>query len=341
MRLAVENMFPWRARSREILAYLPGWDPVGYDYANVTLDLSHTATAGSDALAMAEALGDRLVHVHLADGMGSAKDEHLVPGRGSQPCAQLLERLAARQWTGNVVVEISTRRLRDRADPRGRPGRGAGLRPAEPGRPGAGAAVSDGRRAGRGDAVRPARTPAPTSSRRPGRRSPSTATRRPACVAWRGGPGSTRRWCTTTSRQGRAVRGQPGAAVQPDGGDRRARSTATRTEIGERIVRFFLTPGTPTEGRPRIRALVAAASTHEDAARTLREFLAREIFGRVVEGLGSDQPELRGSLVASQLVGLAMARYVVHLEPLASASPQDVVRWLAPTVQRYLTGSLD
>jgi sugar phosphate isomerase/epimerase len=54
--------------------------------------------------------------VHLADGSGSAKDEHLVPGRGSQPCAQLLERLAAKQWTGNVVVEISTRRLKDRAD---------------------------------------------------------------------------------------------------------------------------------------------------------------------------------------------------------------------------------
>ncbi|WP_460460287.1 sugar phosphate isomerase/epimerase family protein [Angustibacter peucedani] len=116
LRLAVENMFPWRARNREIQAYLPGWDPVDLDYRHVTLDLSHTATSGSDALAMAEALGDRLVHVHLADGLGSAKDEHLVPGRGAQPCAELLERLAAARWTGNVVVEVSTRRLRDRAD---------------------------------------------------------------------------------------------------------------------------------------------------------------------------------------------------------------------------------
>jgi len=114
--LAVENMFPWRARNREIQAYLPGWDPVGFDYDHVTLDLSHTATAGSDALAMAEALGDRLVHLHLADGLGSAKDEHLVPGRGSQPCAEVLERLAARGWGGNVVVEVSTRRVRDRID---------------------------------------------------------------------------------------------------------------------------------------------------------------------------------------------------------------------------------
>ncbi|GAA4349409.1 TetR/AcrR family transcriptional regulator [Angustibacter luteus] len=111
--------------------------------------------------------------------------------------------------------------------------------------------------------------------------------------------------------------------------------------VGERLVRFFLSTWDSVEGRPRIMALVAAASTHEDAARTLREFLAREVFGRVVAGLGTDVPELRGSLVASQLVGLAMARYVVRVEPLASAEPEDVVRWLAPTVQRYLTAPLD
>ncbi len=110
VELAVENMFPWRARSREILAYLPGWDPVGQDYRHVTLDLSHTATAGSDALAMAVELGDRLTHVHLADGLGSNKDEHLVPGRGSQPCAALLEHLAGSGWSGNVVVEVNLRR---------------------------------------------------------------------------------------------------------------------------------------------------------------------------------------------------------------------------------------
>ena len=57
IRLAVENMFPWRARNREYQAYLPGWDPVPLPYDNVTLDLSHTATAGSDALQMAAELG--------------------------------------------------------------------------------------------------------------------------------------------------------------------------------------------------------------------------------------------------------------------------------------------
>lgn len=110
VQLAVENMFPWRARSREILAYLPGWDPVEHDYRHVTLDLSHTATAGSDALAMTQALGERLTHLHLADGTGSNKDEHLIPGRGGQPCAELLEHLAATGWSGNVVVEVNERR---------------------------------------------------------------------------------------------------------------------------------------------------------------------------------------------------------------------------------------
>ncbi len=111
IRLAVENMFPWRAKSRELLAYLPGWDPVDQAYDNVTLDLSHTATAGSDAMEMARALGERLAHVHLADGSGSPRDEHLVPGRGTQPCGELLEHLAGTGFGGDVVVEVGTRRL--------------------------------------------------------------------------------------------------------------------------------------------------------------------------------------------------------------------------------------
>ncbi|GAA1891686.1 sugar phosphate isomerase/epimerase family protein [Lapillicoccus jejuensis] len=112
VRIAVENMYPWRAGRRELMAYLPGWDPVDQPYDHVTLDLSHTATAQSDALAQAAALGPRLAHVHLADGSGSTRDEHLVPGRGGQPCAELLERIAAPDsgFRGDVVVEVSTRK---------------------------------------------------------------------------------------------------------------------------------------------------------------------------------------------------------------------------------------
>lgn len=108
--LAVENMFPWRAGRRSMMAYLPHWDPVPLGYEHVTLDLSHTATSHVDAMAVARALGPRLAHVHLADGLGSNKDEHLVPGRGNQPCAELLESLAAQGFAGSVVVEVATRK---------------------------------------------------------------------------------------------------------------------------------------------------------------------------------------------------------------------------------------
>ncbi|MDT0308908.1 sugar phosphate isomerase/epimerase [Streptomyces sp. DSM 44917] len=110
VNFAVENMYPWRYRDREVQAYAPGWDPTDNDFPHYTLDLSHSATARSDALAMADRMGARLGHVHLADGRGSGKDEHLVPGRGSQPCAALLERLAATGYAGHVVVEVNTRR---------------------------------------------------------------------------------------------------------------------------------------------------------------------------------------------------------------------------------------
>ena len=109
--LAVENMFPWRARNTDVQAYLPAWDPVPQPYDTVTLDLSHTATAGSDALAMQAALGGRLAHVHLADGSGSFMDEHLVPGRGSQPCDEFLARLPEMGFAGLVCLEVGTRKL--------------------------------------------------------------------------------------------------------------------------------------------------------------------------------------------------------------------------------------
>jgi sugar phosphate isomerase/epimerase len=115
VRFAVENMFPLRARGRLISAYAPDWSPLDDDYPQVTLDLSHTSVSRSDALAMADELGERLVHVHLADGTGLAKDEHLVPGRGNQPCAELLEGLAGHGFSGTVVVEINTRRAESRA----------------------------------------------------------------------------------------------------------------------------------------------------------------------------------------------------------------------------------
>ncbi|HSJ20729.1 MAG TPA: sugar phosphate isomerase/epimerase [Nocardioidaceae bacterium] len=107
---AVENMYPWRASKREMQVYLPHWNPALHDYANTTIDLSHSATSKSDPVEMARAMGDRLRHIHMTDGTRSAKDEHLVPGRGDQPVAELLEHLAVEDFRGHIVVEINTRR---------------------------------------------------------------------------------------------------------------------------------------------------------------------------------------------------------------------------------------
>ena len=113
LTIAVENMYPWRTGKREFQAYLPGWDPVREDYDHVTVDLSHSSTAREDALQMAKALGQRLAHLHLTDGAGSPKDEHLVPGRGTQPAQALLEHVAASDYDGEIVIEINTRKAVD------------------------------------------------------------------------------------------------------------------------------------------------------------------------------------------------------------------------------------
>jgi sugar phosphate isomerase/epimerase len=116
VRFAVENMFPLRARGRTVTPYSPDYDPSEEDFRHFTLDLSHTSVSQSDPLAMAERMGDRLTHIHIADGLGTARDEHLVPGRGEQPCAELLEGLATRGFDGTVVVEINTRRAETRLE---------------------------------------------------------------------------------------------------------------------------------------------------------------------------------------------------------------------------------
>ncbi|WP_370250569.1 sugar phosphate isomerase/epimerase family protein [Nocardioides sp.] len=117
LRFAVENMYPWRAtRRRGAEMYLPGWDPSTENYANTTIDLSHAAIAQDDVIAMAQRLGSRLRHIHLTDGTGSAKDEHLVPGRGVMGAAAFLRHLAATGFAGDIVLEINTRRCQDREE---------------------------------------------------------------------------------------------------------------------------------------------------------------------------------------------------------------------------------
>jgi AcrR family transcriptional regulator len=106
--------------------------------------------------------------------------------------------------------------------------------------------------------------------------------------------------------------------------------------LGGRLVRFFLETWDSPAGSPLL-GLIRSVVGSERAAAVLRDFVSREVLGRLAEALELDQPQLRASLAASQLVGLAMLRYVVKLEPLASAGPEELAAWLGPSVQRYLT----
>lgn len=106
--------------------------------------------------------------------------------------------------------------------------------------------------------------------------------------------------------------------------------------LGARLVRFFLDTWESPMGSPLL-ALVRSVVSSESAAALMRDFVSREILARLAEALELDQPQLRASLAASQLVGLAMLRYVVRVQPLASAPPAKVAAWLGPTLQRYFT----
>ena len=111
----VENMYPWRTPGGELKAYMPGWDPTELDYADLTLDFSHASTANQQSLELARSWGSRLRHIHLTDGSGSVKDEHLVPGRGDQQAGRVLQYLAETDFTGHVVLEINSRKSGSRS----------------------------------------------------------------------------------------------------------------------------------------------------------------------------------------------------------------------------------
>ncbi|WGD38151.1 sugar phosphate isomerase/epimerase [Lysinibacter sp. HNR] len=117
VRIAVENMFPWRVKGKSVKAYSPSWDITQFDCDATTLDFSHAALSGQDAFELMTTLGRRLKHIHLCDGSGSLDegkvfDEHLLPGKGNQPVAQVLAALAASGWSGNVVAEVNTRKAK-------------------------------------------------------------------------------------------------------------------------------------------------------------------------------------------------------------------------------------
>jgi len=113
-----------------------------------------------------------------------------------------------------------------------------------------------------------------------------------------------------------------------------------REHVGERVASFALEVLADPDARARWTGMIRAAASDPDAAGILRDVLTRRIFEPLAEGLHSEDAQLRANLASSQMVGLVMARYVIGIEPLASADGETVAAAIAPTLQRYFVGEL-
>jgi hypothetical protein len=109
---------------------------------------------------------------------------------------------------------------------------------------------------------------------------------------------------------------------------------------GQRIVEVFLSVWDHAAERSPLLALIRSAVGDERAAAMLREFITEEVLGQIARRLGSPDARLRATLVGSQVVGLIMLRYIIRVEPLASAPADQVAAAVGPTLQRYLTGDV-
>jgi AcrR family transcriptional regulator len=111
-----------------------------------------------------------------------------------------------------------------------------------------------------------------------------------------------------------------------------------RRNVGEELARLVVETWEREGDRSAIMTLLRAATVEPSAAEMLREFMQDELAPPLFQRLNPDQPDLRAGLATAQIVGLGMARYVLRLEPLASMTSDEVIAWVAPTLQRYLTG---
>ena len=109
---------------------------------------------------------------------------------------------------------------------------------------------------------------------------------------------------------------------------------------GHRIVEVFLSVWDHAADQSPLLALIRSAVGDERAAAMLREFITEEVLGQLAHRLGSPDARLRATLVGSQVVGLLMLRYIIRVEPIASAPADQVAAAVGPTLQRYLTGDI-
>jgi AcrR family transcriptional regulator len=112
-----------------------------------------------------------------------------------------------------------------------------------------------------------------------------------------------------------------------------------RETVGHRLAELIVGLLENPQTRAIVLGRIRSAVSHPEAAALVRETVTRDV-GRLTSALTDDQPDVRAVLAGTHVVGLAVARYVVLVEPLASMPAADVVEYAAPTFQRYLVGPL-
>jgi AcrR family transcriptional regulator len=108
-------------------------------------------------------------------------------------------------------------------------------------------------------------------------------------------------------------------------------------DVGERLTRMFLGLWENPVTRTPLLAIVRSAVNNDTAAAVFRRLISTQLLRRLAAELDLPDAELRAELAAAQLVGIAMIRYVIKVEPLASAAPEQIIARVAPVVQGHLT----
>jgi AcrR family transcriptional regulator len=111
--------------------------------------------------------------------------------------------------------------------------------------------------------------------------------------------------------------------------------------LGEEMIGYFLSVWETPSSRSIVVGMIRSACTNARAARLLRDFLAKEVLAHLADAMhDGEEARMRATLVGSQIMGLAMYRHVLKIEPIASASPEALKAMYGPVLQRYLTGPL-
>jgi len=110
-------------------------------------------------------------------------------------------------------------------------------------------------------------------------------------------------------------------------------------EIGEAMVRHFLKQWDGDQAGRGMQVLLRSAASNEDAAERLRKIFREQVFPQIARAGPAETAVIRAGLVASQLLGLAMARYVLRLPPVVTMSDDEIIRHIGETIQRYATGA--